>query len=120
MAGIDMPLRVIREQIASAIDVIVQQSRLGDGTRKVTHITEVAGMEGETIVMTDIFKFDQTGVNPDGKILGELKPTGIRPLFIDRLTTAGFKLGPEVFSTSIAEIMEANRQRGTRTSRKRR
>jgi pilus assembly protein CpaF len=73
--GYGLPLKVIREQIASAIDVIVQQSRMKDGSRKVTAITEVAGMEGDTVVMTDIFKFDQTTITPDGRVIGELKPT---------------------------------------------
>ncbi len=97
MSGMDLPVKVIREQIAAAIDVIVQQSRLRDGSRKVTSITEVAGMEGDTVVMTEIFKFEQTGVKQDGTIIGELKPTGIRPLFSQRLEISGFKLGPEVF-----------------------
>ena len=81
MAGMDLPLKVVRQQIASAVDVIVQQSRLKDGTRKVTAITEVVGMEGDTVVLTDVFKFEQTGVAEGGKILGQLKPTGIRTLF---------------------------------------
>ncbi len=89
MAGMDMPLRVVRQQIASAIDVIVQLSRLKDGTRKITAITEVSGMEGEMIVLTDIFKFEQTGIDTEGKVLGELKPTGIRPLFTPRLEFMG-------------------------------
>jgi pilus assembly protein CpaF len=97
MAGMEMPLSVIRQQIASAVDLIVQQSRLRDGSRKVTYITEVAGQEGETIVMTDIFKFEQTAIDEDGKIIGELKPTGIRPLFVQKLKQAGFDLGPQVF-----------------------
>jgi len=96
MAGMDLPIRVVREQIASAVDVIVQQSRFTDGTRKVTHITEVSGMEGDTIVMTDVFKFKQAGVQ-DGKILGEISPTGIRPLFAEHLKDAGFDMGPELF-----------------------
>ena len=111
MSGLDMPLAVIREQIASAVDLIVQQSRLKDGTRKITHVTEVAGMEGNTIVMTDIFRFEQTGVGEDGRIMGELKPTGIRPMFIDRLEASGFKLGAEVFSTQIAAAMGQQNQR---------
>jgi pilus assembly protein CpaF len=111
MSGMDLPLKVVREQIASAIDVIVQQSRIKDGSRKVTAVTEVAGMEGDTVVMTDIFKFDQTTVTADGKVIGELKPTGIRPLFTNRLEAAGFKLGPEVFGASMADILSANRRR---------
>lgn len=99
MAGMDLPLKVVRQQISSAIDLIVQQSRLKDGQRKVTAITEVAGMEGDIVVLTDIFKFTQTGVAQDGKVLGELKPTGIRPLFTPRLEAAGYKLGAEIFMT---------------------
>jgi len=80
MAGVDLPLRAIREQVASAVDLIVQQSRLKDGTRKIVNITEVQGMEGDVIVMQDVFVFEQTGV-VEGKIQGRLKPTGIRPKF---------------------------------------
>jgi pilus assembly protein CpaF len=96
MSGMDLPVRVIREQIASAVDLIVQQSRFTDGSRKITHITEVAGMEGDTIVMTDVFKFKQTGVEDD-KIIGSVKPTGIRPLFSEHLQAAGFEMTPEMF-----------------------
>jgi len=110
MAGMDLPIRVVREQVAAAIDVIIQQSRLKDGSRKVTAITEVAGMEGDTIVMTDIFRFDQTGISPDGKVIGELKPTGIRPMFSTKLDAAGFKLGPEVFGASISDILSRGRR----------
>jgi len=97
MAGMDLPLKVVRQQIASAVDLIIQQTRLKDGARKVTAITEVVGMEGDTVVLTDIFKFEQTGVGPNGKILGELKPTGIRPVFGPKLEASGFKLGAEIF-----------------------
>jgi len=79
------------------VDLIIQQTRLKDGSRKVTAITEVVGMEGEIVVLTDIFKFEQTGIGQNGKILGELKPTGIRPIFGPRLEAAGFKLGAEIF-----------------------
>ncbi len=104
MAGMDLPIKVVRQQISAAIDLIVQQTRLKDGSRKVTAITEVAGMEGDTIVLTDIFKFEQTGVSEDGKIVGSLKPTGIRPLFTPRLDAAGFKLPPEIFGASVADV----------------
>jgi len=97
MAGMDLPLKVVRQQIASAVDVIIQQTRLKDGARKVTAVTEVVGMEGDTVVLTDIFKFEQTGVGPDGKILGELKPTGIRPVFGPKLDASGIKLGAEIY-----------------------
>jgi pilus assembly protein CpaF len=102
MAGMDLPLKVVRQQISSAIDLIVQQTRLKDGQRMITAVTEVAGMEGEIIVLTDIFKFNQTGVGEDGKVLGELRATGIRPNFTPRLEAAGFKLGAEVFSAGMA------------------
>jgi len=111
MAGLDLPLRVVREQIASAVDLIVQQSRMRDGTRKVIAITEVAGMEGDTIVMTDIFKFEQTGVGPDDKVLGDLKPTGIRPMFSPRLEAAGFRLSAELFNTGISDLGAQRRRR---------
>jgi pilus assembly protein CpaF len=97
MSGMDLPLKVVRQQISSAVDLIIQQTRLKDGSRKVTAITEVVGMEGDTVVLTDIFKFEQTGIAQNGKIIGELKPTGIRPIFGPRLEAAGFKLGAEIF-----------------------
>jgi pilus assembly protein CpaF len=103
MAGMDLPIKVVRQQISSAVDLIVQQTRLKDGQRKVTAITEVAGMEGELVVMTDIFKFEQTGVSPEGNVLGELKPTGIRPNFTPRLDAAGMKLGAEIFAPKAPE-----------------
>ena len=110
MAGMDLPLKVIREQIASAIDLVIQQSRLKGGVRKVTSIAEVSGMEGDTVVMTEIFRFEQTGVSPSGEEIGDLKATGIRPLFSPRLETAGFKLGPEIFGASISEMLSRNRR----------
>ncbi|MEO8355004.1 MAG: CpaF family protein [Chloroflexota bacterium] len=97
MSGMDLPLKVVRQQISSAVDLIIQQSRLKDGSRKVTAITEVVGMEGETVVLTDIFKFDVTGIGENGKILGELRATGIRPIFSPRLEAAGFKLSGDIF-----------------------
>jgi pilus assembly protein CpaF len=111
MAGMDLPIKVLREQAASAIDLIVQLSRIKDGSRKVTYVTEVAGMEGETIVLTDIFKFEQSGTGPNGKVIGELRPTGIRPLFTPRLEAAGFKLGPEIFGANMSDIMNTHRRR---------
>lgn len=105
MAGMELPLKVIREQIASAIDLVVVQARLRDGTRRVTNITEVSGMEGDTVTMSDIFKFVQTGVAKDGKVVGDMKPTGIRPLFFSRLEAAGMHLGPEIFGANIGEMV---------------
>ncbi len=101
MAGMDMPLKVIREQIASAIDLIVQQTRLEDGQRKVAYITEVQGMEGETVVLQDIFKLEILGKTPEGKIQAELRPTGVRPRFTPRLESHGFKLPPSIFGAQI-------------------
>jgi pilus assembly protein CpaF len=99
MAGMDMPLKVIREQVASAIDLIVQQTRLEDGQRKVAYVTEVQGMEGDIIVLQDIFVLEIKGKSPDGKLITELKPTGTRPRFTSRLEAHGFKLPPSVFGT---------------------
>jgi len=110
MSGMDLPIKVIREQVASAIDLIIQQSRLKDGSRKLTSVSEVSGMEGETVVMSEIFKFEQTSIAPDGKIIGEIKPTGLRPFFGSRLEAAGFKLGPEVFGANISEMLNPRRR----------
>lgn len=96
MAGMDLPVRAIREQIASAVDAIVQQQRMRDGSRKILWITEVQGMEGEMITMTDVFEFEQTAFEK-GKIVGRIRPTGIRPKFIDRIEDAGINLPPSVF-----------------------
>jgi pilus assembly protein CpaF len=101
MAGMDMPLKVIREQVASAIDLIVQQTRLEDGQRKVSHITEVQGMEGDIIVLQDIFLLDIKGKTPEGKLITELKPTGTRPRFTTRLEAHGFKLPPQIFGAQV-------------------
>ena len=96
MAGMDLPIRAIREQVASAVDLIVQQERMRDGTRKVTTITEVSGMEGEVITMTDIFVFEQSGTE-NGRIVGRLRPSGLRPKFMDRIEAAGIQLPPSIF-----------------------
>jgi pilus assembly protein CpaF len=98
MAGMDLPLRAIREQIASAVDLIVHQNRLKDGSRKIVAITEVQGMEGDVIVMQDIFVFEQTAV-VEGKIEGKLRPTGIRPKFVEKFEAAGIHLPPNVFGS---------------------
>ena len=98
MAGMDLPLKAIREQVASAVDLIVHQNRLKDGSRKIVAITEVQGMEGDVIVMQDIFVFEQSGV-VEGKIQGRLKPTGIRPKFVEKFDSAGIHLPPNVFGS---------------------
>lgn len=97
MAGMDLPVRAIREQTASAVDLILQQSRLRDGSRKITHLTEVQGMEGDVITLQDIFIFEQSGKDENGKIIGHFKPTGIRPKFLDKLNSNGVTLSNEVF-----------------------
>lgn len=96
MAGMDLPSRAIREQISSAIDLIVHQSRMRDGTRKVTYITEVSGMEGDVITLTDLFVFEQTGIE-DGRVVGRLRPTGLRPKFMDKIEGSGIHLPPSIF-----------------------
>ncbi|MGY1813067.1 CpaF family protein [Blastococcus sp. SYSU D00820] len=107
MAGMDLPLRAIREQIASAVDVVVQLTRLRDGTRRVTHVTEVQGMEGETVTLQDAFLFDYSaGVDASGRFLGRPVPTGVRPRFTDRFADLGITLSPRVFGA------EPLRQRG--------
>ncbi len=100
MAGMELPVRAIREQVASAVDLIVHQERLRDGTRKIVSITEVQGMEGDVIVLQDLFVFEVTGVK-DGKVLGEHKATGVRPRFIDKFETMGIYLPPEIFGYTL-------------------
>lgn len=96
MAGMELPVRAIREQISSAIDVIIQQARMRDGTRKVTTVAEVSGMEGDVITMTDLFVFEQNGVE-NGRIMGRLRATGLRPKFMDKIEAAGIHLPPSIF-----------------------
>jgi pilus assembly protein CpaF len=99
MAGMDLPVRAIREQVASAVDLIVQQSRMRDGTRKITAITEVQGMEGDMITLQDVFAFEQESFE-GGKVIGRIKPSGVRPKFMPRLEDAGIRLSPTVFGLS--------------------
>ncbi|HUM36917.1 MAG TPA: ATPase, T2SS/T4P/T4SS family, partial [Anaerolineae bacterium] len=96
MAGMELPHRAIREQIAAAIDLIIHLERLRDGSRRVVAITEIQGMEGDVITTADIFKFEQVGFE-NGKVIGRLRPTGIRPKFIDRIEQAGIHLPASVF-----------------------
>jgi pilus assembly protein CpaF len=117
MAGMDLPIRAIREQVASAVDLIVQQERLKDGTRKITYITEVLGIEGETVQLQDIFVYEQTGVDDNGKIVGRLRPTGVRPRFIEKLEQSGIFLAPGIFGTG--DSAARNAPRGCVTHRRR-
>ncbi len=99
MAGMDLPLRAIRDQISSAVDVVIQLSRLRDGTRRVTFVTEVQGMEGQTVTMQDAFLFDYSaGVDANGRFLGKPIPTGVRPRFTDKFIDLGIRLSPGVFA----------------------
>ncbi len=103
MAGIEFPLKVVRQHISSAVDVIVQQSRLKDGSRRITNLTEVTGMEGDVVVMNEVFRFEQTGAATDSKVTGQLRPTGVRPLFSPRLEMYGFKLPGELFGGGFSD-----------------
>ena len=97
MAGLELPLKAIREQLASAIDLVVHMGRLRDGTRKVVKVTEVQGMEGESIVMQDLFAFEQTGIK-NGRVLGSLQSTGLRPKFADKFEINNIELPADIFS----------------------
>lgn len=97
MAGLNMPLSALRAQIASAIDLIIHMERLNDGSRKITHVTEVPRMEGEIVTLSDIFLFEKTATLPDGTIQGEMKATGLRPVFTPRLKASGFNLSGDIF-----------------------
>jgi pilus assembly protein CpaF len=110
MSGYDLPIRAIREQISSAVDLIVQLQRLRDGTRRITHITEVAGMEGEVVTLQDVFLFDfSAGVDEHGRFRGELRSTGVRPKFSQKLADHGIRLGPEMFSPAAGERLSSPR-----------
>jgi pilus assembly protein CpaF len=100
MSGMDLPVRAIREQVASAVHLIVQLSRLKDGSRKMVYVTEVQGMEGDVVVLSDIFVFEQQGLDEKGKIIGQLKPTGLRPRFIDKFEENNIYLPPNIFGFS--------------------
>ena len=97
MAGFEMPMKAIRQQITSAVHLIIQSNRLQGGPRRVTHITEVAGMEGDTVVMQDIFRYVQTGIDESGTATGHFVSTGIRPSFMDRLEQSGIRLPASAF-----------------------
>ncbi len=104
MADLNLPDRAARAQISSAIDIVVQASRLSDGTRKVVRISELVGMEGDVITMQDIFTYEQTGVDQDGKVLGRMAPTGIRPRCMERLEATGFSMSSDSFSDTAGRM----------------
>jgi pilus assembly protein CpaF len=96
MTGMNLSERAMRQQIASALDVVLQVARLSDGTRRVTSISEITGMEGDTITMQEVFHFERTGISPQGEVIGRFRPTGIRPRFAEKLKAAGMQL-PRMF-----------------------
>jgi pilus assembly protein CpaF len=100
MAGMDLPVRAIRDQIASAVNVIVQQERMQDGSRKIVSVTEVDGMEGDVIKMNEIFRFEQTGLDENNKVMGTLRPTGVQPRFLERFEKYNIFLPPDTFGSS--------------------
>jgi pilus assembly protein CpaF len=111
MAGMDLPVRVIREQMASALDMIVQLTRLRDGTRRITHVTEVMGMEGDVVVLQDIYTFDfSAGIDEDGRFRGGLQATGIRPSFSEKLNDYGIALEPSLFAAAKPPANPLNRR----------
>ncbi len=103
MASSNLNLRSIRQQIASAVDLFIQIARLSDGTRKVTHITECVGMEGDLVTTQDVFVFERTGLTAEGRVMGRFRATGVRPKFSERLKAAGIELAPQIFQ-SVVEV----------------
>ena len=101
MANVNLPDKAMRQQIVSAIQIVVQQARMSDGTRKVTSVSEITGMEGDIITMQDIFKFEKVGLGPDGKVLGRFLATGVRPKVCEKLKTAGVTLPPDMFEGAV-------------------
>ena len=100
MAGMDLPVRAIREQVASAVDLIVHQTRFKDGTRRITHVTEVERMEGDVITLQDIFVFDHSaGFDAEGRALGRLRATGLRPKFLEKMQHNNVTVDPLLFAT---------------------
>jgi len=111
MAGFDLPVRVIRAQIASAVNLIVQQERMRDGSRKITRITEMQGLEGDNVVLQDIFLFQAVAVSEVDKVDGALKPTGIRPNFSTRLEKSGFRLSGDIFGAGSIPMMQQGKRK---------
>ena len=99
MGGTELPLKAIRQQFSSAVDLIIQASRLQGGPRKITHVTEVLNMEQDTIIMQDIFLFRQDGIDEDGTAIGHFEAMGVRPAFMDRLESAGVRLPSNLFAS---------------------
>jgi len=98
MAGLDLPMKAIREQMASALQLIIHLNRLQDGSRRVTHVTEVVGMEGQIITLQDIFEFRQEGISAEGKVVGRMRATGLRPKFVDKFERVSIRLPASIFT----------------------
>jgi pilus assembly protein CpaF len=101
MANVNLPDKAMRQQIVSAIQIVVQQARMSDGTRKVTSISEITGMEGDVITMQEIFRFDKLGLGAEGKVLGRFVATGVRPKVCERLKSSGVHLPPDMFEGQV-------------------
>ena len=99
MAGMELPVRAVRTQVSSAIDLILQQSRIRDGSRKITYISEVQGMEGDTIILQDLFRYVQDYIDERGKSVGHYESTGLRPSFMDKFNMNGIELPPDFFTS---------------------
>ena len=109
MGGIDFPIKVIREQMASAVQLIVQQARLRDGSRRITHVTEMAGMEGDKVILQEIFRFTDEGLDANGKVIGTMKASGLRPTFCTKLEAHGFKMPQDLFMTPSIPLTPSRR-----------
>ncbi|UCF20185.1 MAG: hypothetical protein JSU87_01895, partial [Gemmatimonadota bacterium] len=105
MAGTNLPDRAMREQIASALDVVIQVSRLSDGSRRLVSISEIVGMEEDIVTMQEIFKVERLGISPEGNVIGRFQATGVRPVFARKLQVSGIELEPDLFSQSNVEIL---------------
>jgi pilus assembly protein CpaF len=101
MSNLNLPEKAIRQQIASAVSLILQISRLSDGTRRITHVTEVTGMTEDIVAMQDIFVFEKLGIDAGGRVIGRFRATGVAPKFADRLKTSGVILRPDIFSHTL-------------------
>jgi pilus assembly protein CpaF len=97
LSGVSIPQRAMRQQIGSAVNIVINAARLSDGTRKVVKIAEISGMEGDTVMMQDLYEFKRTGVGPNGEVIGQFGPTGIRSVYSQRLEAAGYKLESKLF-----------------------
>lgn len=111
MAGMDLPVKAIRDQISSSVDLIIHQSRIRDGSRKITHITEVQNMEGEIIILQDLFRFNQVGIDEKGKILGDFETTGIRPKFMEKFEANGITIPLHLFNRDAGDVKQGEEWR---------